>query len=133
MIVYIPSDDYNEVASDADTIDSLAYDFIQAGHLETRSIRIGNIGAETVTYSLITRQASAADVTIDLDSRTLAPDQISDTTTITIEVPPDALSMGQLFDVVAVVVHGSIQFMTRYSDELGKPADMADLRAGGCC
>ena len=103
MIIFIPSDDYAEDASDADTIDSLAYEFIQSGHLETRSIRIGNIGAETVTYSLITRQASAADVTIDFDSATLAPDEISDTTTITIEVPPEAISIGHVFDIVAVV------------------------------
>lgn len=63
---------------------------------------------ETATYAMSTRHVNAADITIDIDAGTLAPNDISDTTSITIEVPPKAISMGQVFDIVAKV--GDIEY-----------------------
>lgn len=101
MLIFIPADDYSSTADQAQAITSLEYEFIQGGDSAIKSFRIGNTNSETVTYTLSHRHVDSGTVGISIDSGSLAANDISDTISVTIDVPPDTISMGFVFDIIA--------------------------------
>jgi len=101
-IIFIPTNDYSTSASDAATISEIDFGFIQAGSSVSRSFRLGNVGTTTAWSLSFPPQFSASII-----GGTLQADEITDTITLTLSVPTDAISGAVFADIVAATPSGS--------------------------
>lgn len=111
-LVFIPFDDLSVSAIAATPITSIDYSFIQAGEEKSHSFRIGNTSAGSVSLTLV----SSSDLVslLPATSFTLAPDQITDTITATINVPLSALTVTESIVLTATSDEGATSMTLDY-------------------
>lgn len=104
-LIWVPATEYASLASEADTIGSLDFGYLRAGESASRSIRIGNTGASPVVVNLDTD-----DPYLDYPSEPidLEAGRISDTLTVTVNAPLEAVSGVVLNTLSATTGSGEI-------------------------
>lgn len=113
MLKFVPADDLSESATDATNTTSLDLGLIQVGESQSASLRIANTGTIETDYTLSLAADPTILIEIEPDSGTLAADEISDTTTISI-IPELEASGIRSIDLTATDGTGSTYRLELY-------------------
>lgn len=104
MLIFIPTTEYARDANEAETISDFDLGSIRIGTRAAFSFRIGNVGSNTVTWSLYVRDEFDPDYPDKWELPTggqLAPGETTDTLTVRVNLPIDAVEMGHVVDLIA--------------------------------
>jgi hypothetical protein len=90
MLQFIPVDDPADTADDAGQLYQLDFGAVLVGYVETRSFRLGNLGATAVAYTFSLDAMGMPEDGYELpDAGTIPPGATSDTLTLRITPPAD--------------------------------------------
>ncbi len=104
MIVFIPATDYHRNAHEAETMTDFDLGAIRIGTRAAFSFRIGNTGSAAVAWSLSVVDNSDPEYPAKWElpeGGMLAPGQTTDTLTVRMNLPIDAIEMGHIVDLLA--------------------------------
>jgi len=104
MLIFIPTTEYARDANQCEPVSDLDLGSIRIGTRAAFSFRIGNIGSNTVTWSLYVRDEFDPDYPDKWELPTggqLAAGQTTDTLTALVNVPINATEIGTVVDLVA--------------------------------
>jgi len=106
MLIFIPTTEYARDANQCEPVSDLDLGSIRIGTRAAFSFRIGNIGSNTVTWSLYVNDEF--DPPTDYPDKwelptggQLAAGETSDTLTVRVNLPIDAVEMGHVVDLIA--------------------------------
>jgi hypothetical protein len=112
---FVPANDLSTSAVLASSITTVDFGFIRSGEDATRAIRVGNATQDHQFYVLDAASHAEYSVVISpAESISLEPDEISDTTSITIELPLDVASGSRSVDLLATTDAGTFVLRLDY-------------------
>jgi len=104
MLIFIPTTEYARDANQCEPVSDLDLGSIRIGTRAAFSFRIGNVGSNTVTWSLYVNDEFDPDYPDKWELPTggqLAPGETTDTLTALVNVPINATEIGTVVDLVA--------------------------------
>jgi len=97
-LIFVPASDLSTSASEATSITSIDFEFILAGEISTKALRVGNRHTFPGSFTV----SSTSDLVRVLPAEGyLTPDEISDTISVEIVVPVDMPTGPQNLDLIA--------------------------------
>lgn len=106
---FVPFSDLSSVASDASSITTLDFDYLQAGEETTQAIRIANTSNADTTFQLVTADSR---FTITPATGNISANGLSDTITINLTLPLDCESESYAIGLFATDGNGNVSALT---------------------